>query len=62
MNQTQVDWLKIVALLIVGAGAYALILRGFESLGATLLGGILGYVFGNAHGLFYALRAKEGGD
>lgn len=46
-----IDYLKIVALAIVGSGALFCIYRGDTAVGAGLLGSILGYVFGNAHGI-----------
>jgi len=46
-----IDYLKISALGIVGAGALILLFLGEYTPAVGLLGSILGYVFGNSHGL-----------
>ena len=54
-----IDVLKTGALVIVGVGGIFCIYRGDVSVGAALLGSLLGYVFGNAHGMIaYRERLK----
>jgi len=45
-----IDYMKLAAIGFVGVGAFYLIYSTDKQAGSTLLGALLGYVFGNAHG------------
>jgi hypothetical protein len=48
--EVNIDYMKLTAIGFVGVGAFYLIYTSDKQAGATLLGALLGYVFGNAHG------------
>jgi hypothetical protein len=52
----QINYLKLAAIVIVGLGSFMAIYRGDTQAGYTLLAALLGYVFGNAHGMYSAKK------
>lgn len=54
-----IEWTKLIALVLVDAGAIVGLVTGrmAEASAVGLLGGSLGYVFGNGHGLMQSRAA-----